>query len=155
MMFHSLRGCDSHIIIREMDKFDVKVNVALNGLEKYVAFTINKNLVFIDCIRFLNPSLDALVKNLSKIDFKYLSQKFSGDLLKLVKQKEVYSYEYMDSSEKFLEKTLPDKCNFFSSLKGKCISEKDYLHSMLFGICLKRIQWLIIIIFIKKQTLCY
>ena len=154
MIFHSLRGCDSHIIIRKMDKFDVKVNVALNGLEKYVAFTINKNLVFIDCIQFLNPSLDALVKNLSKVDFKYLSQK-CGDLLKLVKQKGVYSYEFMDSSEKFLNKTLPDKCNFFSSLKGKCISGKYYLHSMLFGICLKRIQWLIIIISIKKQTFCY
>ena len=36
-----------------------------NGLEKYVAFTINKNLVFIDSMQFMNSSLDALVKNLS------------------------------------------------------------------------------------------
>ena len=35
----------------------------------------------------MEPSLDALVKNLSNNDFNYLSQKFSGDLLKLVKQK--------------------------------------------------------------------
>ena len=40
---------------------------------------------------------------------------FSGELLKLVKQKGVYLYEYMD------------RCNFFSSLKDECISEKDYL----------------------------
>ena len=33
----------------------------------------------------MNSSLDSLVKNLSDNDFKYLSQEFSGDLLKLVK----------------------------------------------------------------------
>ena len=32
-------------------------------------------------------------------DFKDLTQKFSGDLFELIKQKIVYSYEYMDSFE--------------------------------------------------------
>ena len=31
----------------------------------------------------------------------------------------------MDSFEKFFEDKLPDKCEFFSSLKDRCISEKD------------------------------
>ena len=31
-----------------MVKFDVKVSVIPNGLGKYMAFTINRNLVFID-----------------------------------------------------------------------------------------------------------
>ena len=52
-----------------------------------MAFTINNNLVFIDNVQFMNSSLDALVKNLSDNDFKYLSQEFSGDLVKIVKQK--------------------------------------------------------------------
>ena len=52
---------------------------------EYMAFTINKNMVLIDSMQFMNSSLDALVKNLSEIDFKYLSQEFSGDLLELVK----------------------------------------------------------------------
>ena len=52
-----------------------------------MAFTINNNLVFIDSVQFMNSSLDALVKNLSDNDFKYLSQEFSGDLVKVVKQK--------------------------------------------------------------------
>ena len=39
----------------------------------------------------------------------------------------MYPYEYMDSSKKFSENKLPDRCKFFSSLKYKCISEKDYL----------------------------
>ena len=80
------------MIIREIGKFDEKVSVIPNGLEKYMAFTINDNLVFIDSMQFMNSSLDALVNNLSD-DFKYLPQKFSGDLLKLVKQKGVYPYE--------------------------------------------------------------
>ena len=25
---------------------------------------------------------------------------------------------------------MPDRCKFFSSLKDKCISEKDYLHAI-------------------------
>ena len=50
-----------------------------------MAFTINYKLVFVDSMQFLNFSLDALIENLSEMDFKYLSQEFSGDLLKLVK----------------------------------------------------------------------
>ena len=50
-----------------------------------MVFTINKNLFFIDSMQFMNTSLDALVKNLSDKYFKYLSEEFSGDLLKLVK----------------------------------------------------------------------
>ena len=41
-----------NLIIKEMGEFDVKVNVIPNGLEKYMAFTINKNLVFIDSKQF-------------------------------------------------------------------------------------------------------
>ena len=49
--------------MQEFDQFDVKVSVIPNGLEKYMAFTINKNLVFIDSMQFKNSSLDAIVKN--------------------------------------------------------------------------------------------
>ena len=114
------------MIIKEIGKFDVKVSVTPNGLEKYMAFAINKNLVFIDSIQFMNSSLDSLAKNLSDNDFKYLSEKFSGELLELVKEKEVYPYEYMDRFKKFSENKLPDKSKCFSSFKDECISEKDY-----------------------------
>ena len=92
-----------------------------------MAFTINTNLVFTDSMQFMNSSLDSLGKNLSDNDFKYLSEEFSGDLLKLVKEKGVYPYEYIDSFKKFSENKLPDRYKFFSSLNDKCISEKDYL----------------------------
>ena len=86
-MFHNLRDYDSHLIIKEISKFDVKVSVIPNGLEKYMAFTINTNLIFIDSMQFMNFSLNSLVKNLSDNGFKYLSEEFRGDLLKLVKEK--------------------------------------------------------------------
>ena len=51
-----------------------------------MAFTIKKNLVFIDNMQFMNSSLDVLVKNLSNNDFRFLSQEYSGDSLELLKQ---------------------------------------------------------------------
>ena len=65
VMFHNLRGYDSHLIFNELDKFDVKISVIPNGLEKYMAFFLNKNLVFIDSMQFMNSSLEKLVKTLT------------------------------------------------------------------------------------------
>ena len=62
-----------------------------------MAFTINRNLLFIDSMQFRNSRLDSLVKNLPDNGFKYLSEEFTGEFLELVKQKGVYPYEYMDS----------------------------------------------------------
>ena len=59
-----------------------------------------------------------------KISSIYL--KSSGELLRLVKEKGVYPYEYMDSSKKFDENKLPDQSSFFSSLQDKCISKEEY-----------------------------
>ena len=137
VIFHNLRGYDSHLIIKEISNFYVKVDVIPNGLEKYMAFTINRNLVFIDSVQFMNSSLDYLVKNLVDKDFKYLSEKFSGKYLKVVKEKGVYPYEYMNSFKKFNETKLPSKDKFFSSLKYENISEKDYEKLEIFGILLK------------------
>ena len=116
-MFRILRGYDSHLIMHNLGDFDVKISVIPNGLEKYLAFTINNSLVFIDNMQFMNFSLDALVKNLTDNNFKHLSQEFIGEQLKLVKQKRVYPYEYMNNFKKFFDKKLPDVCKFFSSLK--------------------------------------
>ena len=129
VIFHNLRGYDDHLIMQEISKFDVEVSVIPNKLEKCMAFTINKNLIFIDSMQLMSSSLDVLVKILSDNDFKHLSQDFRGDLLKLGKQKEVYPYEYMRSFKKFSKDKLPDRFKFYSSLKDECISEKHYLHS--------------------------
>ena len=38
VIFHNLRGYNSHLIFSDLDKFDVKISVIPNGLEKYVTF---------------------------------------------------------------------------------------------------------------------
>ena len=60
VIFYYMRGYDSHLIFRELNKFDVEIDVIPNGLEKYMAFFLNKNLVFIDSMQFMNSSLDKL-----------------------------------------------------------------------------------------------
>ena len=59
--------------MQELGRLNLKTNVIPNGLEKYMSFTINNKLTFIDSFQFLNSSLDSLVKNLGRDDFKYLS----------------------------------------------------------------------------------
>ena len=58
VIFHNLRGYDSHLIIKEISKLNVKISVIPNGLQKYMAFTVNRNLIFIDSMQFMNSSLD-------------------------------------------------------------------------------------------------
>ena len=59
VIFRNLRGYESHLIMQEIGKFHVKVSVIPNGLEKYMVFTINKNLGFFESMQFMNSSLDA------------------------------------------------------------------------------------------------
>ena len=126
MIFLNLQGYDSHLIFKELSKFNVKISVIPNGLERYMAFSLNKNLAFIDSMLFTNSSLDKLVKDFSDKDFNYLSEEFSNEQLKLVKEKAIYPYKYMSPFKNFKENKLPDKCKFFSSLKDFRINEKEY-----------------------------
>ena len=70
--FYNLKNYDSYLL-QELGKFNLKINVIPNELEKYMSFSINNKLSFIDNFQFLSSSLDSLVKNLGDNDFKYLS----------------------------------------------------------------------------------
>ena len=48
VIFHNLRGQDSHLIFYEPKKFDVKIGLIPNRSEKHMTFILNKNLIFID-----------------------------------------------------------------------------------------------------------
>ena len=63
VVFHNLKNYDSHLIMQEPGKLNLKISVIPNGLEKYMSFTINNKLIFVDCFQVLNSSLDSLVKN--------------------------------------------------------------------------------------------
>ena len=95
----------------------MKADVIPNRLEKYMAFFFKKTLVFIDNMQFMNSSLEKLVKNLSYNDFKYLTKEVGFKNLELLKQKDAYPYNYMDSFKSFSEEKLPDKKCFCRSVK--------------------------------------
>ena len=130
IIFHNLRGYDSHLIIKELCNLNVDVSIIPNGLEKYMSCVVNKNLIFIDSMQFMNSSLDSLVKNLNDSDLKHLSKEFKDiTQLDLVKQKGVYPYEYMDCFDKYQR--------FYSILKGVGISSEDHERAKKNGMCLK------------------
>ena len=144
VFFHNLSGYDSHLFIK---KIGCTINKKENlkcipyNEEKYLSFTKtiitgqNKegkdktfDIVFKDSLKFLNSSLEALVNNLSKEDFKILNKNFTSKQVELLKQKGFYPYECMDSVEKFNETKPPPQKAFNSKLTGKGISNKNYNH---------------------------
>ena len=96
--------------MQKTGKFDVKVSVTPNGLEEYVAFTINKNLVFINSMEFMISSLDALVKNLLGNDFKYLFQECNGIELELISDNDMHL---------FIEKEIRGGVSYIAKKRSK------------------------------------
>ena len=72
VIYHKLKGYDSHLIFCELIKFDVKINVISNGLEKYMASFLGKNLAFIDSMQFMNSSLKDLMKKIYLLENVFL-----------------------------------------------------------------------------------
>ena len=64
-------------------------------------------------MQFMNSSLDKLFKNLSDKDFKHLVEKFGSKNLQLLKKKDPYPQEYMNSFERFNEEKLPARKYFY------------------------------------------
>ena len=71
--------------MQEVGKFNLKINVIPNDLKKYMSFITKIKLNFINSFHFSFSSLENLVKNLNKNDFKYLSGEFDSNVLDIVK----------------------------------------------------------------------
>ena len=100
-----------------------------------MSITVNRNITFIDSLQFYKGSLDTLASNLEDKDFKHLISEFLADKLEILKIKDAYPYEWVNSYEKFKYPTIPKKKHFYSSLKdGKRdksnghISDEQYQH---------------------------
>ena len=142
VIFHDLRGYDSHLIMQEIgaivkknayknkkgEEKQMNINAIPNNMEKYMAFMLGNHLTFIDSFQFLNSSLEKLVSNIPKQSLKYTSKTFKGKKFDLMARKGVYPYDYMDSFDKFNEK-LPPKEEFYSILKNEHISDEEYQHA--------------------------
>ncbi|CAB3983697.1 Gastrula zinc finger [Paramuricea clavata] len=126
VVFHNLRGYDSHLIMQEIGKFKMNVNVIPNNMEKYISFSLGKNLVFIDSIQFMASSLEALVSNLPPEDFRIVGKRWKGEDFNLVTQKGVFPYEFLDDIRKLDTEGLPSKDKFYSSQYESEVKEEYY-----------------------------
>ena len=80
VIFHNLRGYDSHFIMQEIGqivkdyeytnkngkKCQMNINAIPNNMEKYMAFMLGNHLTFIDSFQFMGSSLEKLVSNITK-----------------------------------------------------------------------------------------
>ena len=143
VIFHNLRGYDSHFIMQEIgaivkkhayknnkgEEKKMNINAIPNNMEKYMAFMLGNHLTFIDSFQFMSSSLDKLVSNLPAEALKYTSKRFQKEKLNLMTRKGIYPYDYMDSFEKFNKTELPTKEEFYSILNNEHISDEDYSHA--------------------------
>ncbi|CAB4012234.1 Gastrula zinc finger [Paramuricea clavata] len=129
VVFHNLRGYDSHFIMQGVAGLGERIEVIANNMQKYMSFRVGKQLVFIDSMQFMSSSLEALVGNLDKSRFKRMQCEWKGQDLEMLLEKGVYPYEYMSDWSKFKEKCLPGKSAFCSSLKEESVSEDDYVRA--------------------------
>ena len=90
---------------------------------------VKRELRFIDSLRFMPSSLDALSQNLEDEQCKELAKEYIGEQFKLLRKKGVYPYEHMDSIERLAETELPPKRAFYSKLNNTDVSPKDYDHA--------------------------
>ena len=84
-----------------------------------MSIIVNRYITFIDSIQFINASLENLGSNLHNKEFKHLTSEFDVDKLEILKRKDAYPYECVDSYEKFKYPTLPEKKHFYSSFKDR------------------------------------
>ncbi|CAB4008874.1 Gastrula zinc finger [Paramuricea clavata] len=129
VVFHNLRGYDGNFIMQGVAELGEKIEVIANNMQKYMSFTVGKQLVFIDSMQFMSSSLEALVKNLNNDRFGRMQSEWQGEELEMLLNKGVYPYDYMSCWEKFGEKSLPEKSAFYSSLYKEEVSDDDYLRA--------------------------
>ena len=152
VVFHNLKGYDCHFIMQKLGKlinedvvYDIvkfkdengniqeskrslNISVIASTFEKYMGFRLGKHLTFIDSFSFMSQSLDRLSSNLSNLF--YTREAFPNDeQFRLIKRKGVYPYDYMDSFQRFSEKSLPRREDFYSILNDSGISESDHSHA--------------------------
>ena len=89
--------------------------------------------MFRDSFMFLTSSLESLVQSLRKTDesqFKHLeslmSTRYPASDFKLILRKGVFSYEYLNSFDKFEDYELPLREEVFITLRGEECSQGDY-----------------------------
>ena len=146
-MFHNLLGYDAHLFIKELANYGSHMGIIAKKREDYISFSIkvevnkyiNKKgiekskeieLRFIGSFKFLSSSLDSLVNNLAHGNNEFFGfEDYNESQYKLLIQKGIYPYEYMDDWNRFKETALPSKEAFYSKLNMSAVSDQDYEHA--------------------------
>ncbi|CAG8813447.1 24551_t:CDS:2, partial [Cetraspora pellucida] len=131
VVFHNFQGYDSHLVCKSVGKSvnAYQIKVIAETFEHYKSMKVGQHK-YINNMQFMNNSLANLMKNLGS-NHSITSQHFkdySSDQISLASCKGVYSYDYIDSQERFKKTELPPIHEFYSILKGK-ISQDDYYHA--------------------------
>ena len=74
-----------------------------------MSIILNRHITLIDSLQFYNGSLETLSSNRNNEDFKHLISEFCIDKLEILKRKDAYRYEWVDSYEKFKHPSLLEK----------------------------------------------
>ena len=51
--FHNLQEYDGHIIFKELNNFDIDIDVIPKGIDRYMGIIVNRHSTFKDSIQFL------------------------------------------------------------------------------------------------------
>ena len=114
VVFHNLRGYDSHLLMQAMSKVEGKVSCIPNNTEKYISLSLGQ-LRFIDSAQFLLASLDRLVSANQPEAFRVTDEEKRS----LLFRKGVYPYEYMDSWGRFTEPPAPAERGLLQQTIGR------------------------------------
>lgn len=137
VVFHNLSKFDSHVIIRDINKYiPGSMTVLPTTKESYIAFTkfvdnTNIQLRFIDSYRFLSESLGKLISYLDENEMPLLDNFFTDltdEKKRLLTRKGVFPYDYIDSMAKLDETELPKIEDFHSLLNDEECTKEDHDH---------------------------
>ena len=81
VVFHNLKGYDSHLIMQQIHKITGRLSCIPNNTEKYISFSVG-HLKFLDSFQFMGSSLAKLVDATDKDDFKITQNSFNPHPIK-------------------------------------------------------------------------
>ena len=126
VMFHNLRGYDSHILMKAIQKKHGSCSVVPNNMEKFMSVSVGQ-VRFIDSMQFMTSSLESLAANLSPEEMHHTHSQFPDeDHFKEANKKGVYPYDYFKTIDRFSETKIPDQKEFTNKLTGKVLSDEDF-----------------------------
>ena len=144
VIFHNLSGYDAHLFVKNLGKSEGNIKCIPNNEEKYISFSkeivvddyekdgkkveVKHEIRFLDSFKFMASSLDSLAGNLDLSKFIQTKKEF-GEKYELMTKKGIYPYDYMNGFEKFSERQLPPKKDFYSKLNDCGITDKEYKHA--------------------------